>query len=737
MNRILFLITLILLSISSEVRADNVLNNNATWGGKIAIENSTGDMVFTMGGVERARIQADGTFKTTAGIKVGNATTCNGSNYGMLRYVAATDTWNFCDGVTWNTFSLAGTSCSVLEQSVHVGNLVAPASTQITRKTQIVTDNCTAQTAISGSCSQQYRICSDEACTSVVQNWTSSNSTIANGNWLEVRGTSPATANSSCTMTMRVGGANFPIAISNHAARARMFITSTTYTGDLGGLGGADYICQSRAAAAGLTGKFLPWLSDYYSSSPSYRGLENSSNRLYMPNGTQVSAGSMSMEYPINRDEFGNLVTTNLRAWTNPSNSDAETYCNYWTSQQGSGPSGSSNKIGATGSLWSMDAFAGCKEQLRLYCMEKAPENIGTAGVDYRRAFVTANTYNGNLGGVAGANAKCQAEATAASLPGIYKAYISGDIDAIDNLDYLRVPYRMLNGDLWTEGDGMYGIDGRDFYTGLHLGPDGTTSYARSRVWNATMWWAELNGTACANWTSASAGQTGTVGYAGAAYYWPSNMYEDINCSQQARLYCLEQRAPPPGTLVYKGSIVDDGDDGEDRVGVDGDWRSNDPAWNYGMYFGSSGGSFGQAHVGYRFRNVTVAKNATITSAKFVVLQHRYYGSTVASVGTWYGWNVDNAPQFSTTNKPSTIVGANRTTASAPWVDTASPDGYETMVEHDVTPIVQELVNRAGWASGNSMALFALSASPSVSLQYVMDYYSGFRPAMLVIYVGP
>jgi hypothetical protein len=40
--------------------------------------------------------------------------------------------------------------------------------------------------------------------------------------------------------------------------------------------------------------------------------------------------------------------------------------------------------------------------------------------------FVTVGiTYNGVLGGVAGANAICQAEATASGLPGTYKAWLS------------------------------------------------------------------------------------------------------------------------------------------------------------------------------------------------------------------------------------------------------------------------------------------------------------------------
>ena len=40
-----------------------------------------------------------------------------------------------------------------------------------------------------------------------------------------------------------------------------VFVSSERYTGDLGGLAGADAHCQSLAAAAGRTGVFAAWLS--------------------------------------------------------------------------------------------------------------------------------------------------------------------------------------------------------------------------------------------------------------------------------------------------------------------------------------------------------------------------------------------------------------------------------------------------------------------------------------------
>src|SRR4051794_30232839 len=50
-----------------------------------------------------------------------------------------------------------------------------------------------------------------------------------------------------------------------------VFITSGGYSGDMGGLQGADQICQALASTARLKGTYKAWLSDSTPSSPSTR----------------------------------------------------------------------------------------------------------------------------------------------------------------------------------------------------------------------------------------------------------------------------------------------------------------------------------------------------------------------------------------------------------------------------------------------------------------------------------
>ena len=42
----------------------------------------------------------------------------------------------------------------------------------------------------------------------------------------------------------------------------RVFVTDRSYVPDFGGLEGADGVCAKEAAAAGIAGRFLAWLSD-------------------------------------------------------------------------------------------------------------------------------------------------------------------------------------------------------------------------------------------------------------------------------------------------------------------------------------------------------------------------------------------------------------------------------------------------------------------------------------------
>lgn len=101
--------------------------------------------------------------------------------------------------------------------------------------------------------------------------------------------------------------------------------------------------------------------------------------------------------------------------------------------------------------------------------------------------------------------------------------------------------------------------------------------------------------------------------------------------------------------------------------------------------------------IALRFAGATIAQGATITSATLRLFS---YGSgATGTFGSLYGSDVDNAPAWSGAVTPNTIT---QTTASTSFVVTDTTAG--TAQDFDVTDIVQEIVNRPGWQSGNALA---------------------------------
>lgn len=108
--------------------------------------------------------------------------------------------------------------------------------------------------------------------------------------------------------------------------------------------------------------------------------------------------------------------------------------------------------------------------------------------------------------------------------------------------------------------------------------------------------------------------------------------------------------------------------------------------------------------VGMRFRNLTIPKGATITNAYMQFVTD--YSSTGAASLAVRGQDIDNAPAF--TSSADNVSARTKTSASVAW----SPPDWPTADEAGAaqrTPnlksIVQEIVDRSGWASGNSLVL--------------------------------
>lgn len=124
--------------------------------------------------------------------------------------------------------------------------------------------------------------------------------------------------------------------------------------------------------------------------------------------------------------------------------------------------------------------------------------------------------------------------------------------------------------------------------------------------------------------------------------------------------------------------------------------------------------------VGVRFQNVTIPSGATISTAYIEFQADEANNNNV--VIDIVGIDVDNAAQFNSNNSniSDRIDGtiSSNTTANSSWTFTSAnawsvgERGADTRTPSIIT-IVQEIVDRGGWSSGNSMAFVFSKASGS------------------------
>lgn len=174
-----------------------------------------------------------------------------------------------------------------------------------------------------------------------------------------------------------------------------IFVTSRIYGGDLGGLSGADFICQQHADRAGLRGRFKAWLSTY---EPALQSSFMPANRFtrstvpyedplhhtvaadYAQLTSCVEGSSVGcLDTPLVIDEFGNDLSFHpvLIAWTNTkpngenfslSLDDTDT-CLNWTSNAVEGWVG---QLEFRDYRWTNpEQFAECGAGARLICVEQ------------------------------------------------------------------------------------------------------------------------------------------------------------------------------------------------------------------------------------------------------------------------------------------------------------------------------------------------------------------------------
>ena len=333
------------------------------------------------------------------------------------------------------------------------------------------------------------------------------------------------------------------------------FVTSSIHTGNLGGLAGADAICQARANALALGGTYRAWLSTSTINAPARfagsSGWVRVDGKPFANTISQLVAGRVY--YPLALNERGGSELGEA-VWTGTSSSGALSgvACTNWTDAT----TAISGTIGythyGTGS-WTQNGGGACSSSQHLYCLgvDYAATVVPPPATAVRRAFMTNAPWIPN-GGLTGADALCNSEATAAGLPGTYRALLATTgATAASRFSTTGNPWaRVDDVILAPTAAGFLGsaVAGPPAYWQAALNVTAGGAYRQDRIWagGATLG-TSGTGTSCNGWSTVSATAFGAVGIgwssevasAFANYTQSSGVTTCDNT--QSKLMCLQQ----------------------------------------------------------------------------------------------------------------------------------------------------------------------------------------------------
>lgn len=156
--------------------------------------------------------------------------------------------------------------------------------------------------------------------------------------------------------------------------QARLAFISSTQTQLGTGIGEGDAFCEQRAAAAGLDGNWLAWLSDS-GDEPASRFADIGLG-WETPNGVVIADDLADLtdgiiDNALRYNEFGNQQTSaipNVFTGTLADGTASGADCSGWTSASGSATAGTS---GTKDGRWTDDGTLSCGAPARLYCFEQ------------------------------------------------------------------------------------------------------------------------------------------------------------------------------------------------------------------------------------------------------------------------------------------------------------------------------------------------------------------------------
>jgi hypothetical protein len=322
----------------------------------------------------------------------------------------------------------------------------------------------------------------------------------------------------------------------------RMFLSQLATDGSFGSIAFADQACTDEATAAGLTGTFIAFVSD---ATTSARTRLDGSRGWVRIDGEPIGDTPASMFddaalfHAVNQQADGVFVTAGS-TWTgSDGKAVASANCTSWSSAS-AGQMGDGN--GVLNATFSGGNLNSCDIKRRFTCAEIGHDvevvPRATAG---RHVFITSTSKTAIVG-VNGANALCTADATAASLPGAYKAALATSTSRLSE----QFPEDSRP---WVTIAGTQIAAAGTLFTGTNPNDSFPNQQANGQYINIGVWTGVATTTnaastladTCQDWSSMAAGMSagrGVVATSNRTTLWANAV---SGCDNAYRVMCIEQ----------------------------------------------------------------------------------------------------------------------------------------------------------------------------------------------------
>jgi hypothetical protein len=185
------------------------------------------------------------------------------------------------------------------------------------------------------------------------------------------------------------GSGNDMNAASEMGVGHRVFVSSLNFSGNFGGLSGADSQCVTLAGVAGIGGQWVAWMSD--TTNDAIDRVKNDIGPWFRLDGTLVFANKEQMKMfpsaPIDVDE-NKLVTHAEGVWTGtlvgglsatsapptdggPFSANCEQWFTSGMNDTPPGPFGRSGSVDFKDKSWTDQLQVSCAQLQRIYCIEQ------------------------------------------------------------------------------------------------------------------------------------------------------------------------------------------------------------------------------------------------------------------------------------------------------------------------------------------------------------------------------